>query len=150
MPMTEIQEPDNARLIRAMKMAARIRDDATRKKLYHAIISSKLWLAVSVPWSVTEPLATEDLESAGDLQGRPSAAVFTCREYALKWREDHEQFVLVDATDLFSALIKTRIGSVQINPAGPTGGELYRHEVETIAEGGRILRLRAQAADAVH
>jgi len=148
--MSDIQEPDNVRLIRAMKMAARVRNDASRQKLYHAIVASNLWLAVKAPWSSETPLATEDIESAGDLQGRPSAAVFTSREYATKWRAEHQDFILMDGTDLFGALIKTTIGSVQINPAGPVGGELYRHEVETIAEGGRILRLRAQAASTSH
>lgn len=148
--MSDIQEPDNARLIRAMKMAARVRNDANRKKLYHAIVASNLWLALRTPWNGETPLASEDIESAGDLQGRPSAAVFTCKEYATKWRAEHKDFVLLDGTDLFGALILTTIGSVQINPAGPVGGELYRHEVETIAEGGRILRLRAQAGGTSH
>lgn len=148
--MTDTQEPDNARLIRAMKMAARVRNDANRKKLYHAIVASRLWLAVRTPWNTKTPLATEVIESAGDLQGRPCAAVFTCKEYAAKWRADHENFVLLNGTDLFGALIQTKIGSVQINPAGPVGGELYRHEVETIAEGARILRLRAQANSTTH
>jgi hypothetical protein len=148
--MTDTQEPDNARLIRAMKMAARVRNDANRKKLYHAIVASHLWLAVRTPWNTETPLATEAIESAGDLQGRPSAAVFTCKEYGAKWRAEHENFVLLNGTDLFGALIQTEIGSVQINPAGPVGGELYRHEVETIAEGGRILRLREQANPTTH
>jgi hypothetical protein len=148
--MSDTPEPDNARLIRAMKMAARVRSDSNRKRLYHALVGSELWFAVTGGWTAENPLATENVVCAGEINGRRSAAVFTSRENATKWREEHQEYVLMNGTDLFGALIQTKVGSVQINPAGPIGGELYRHEVETIAEGGRILRLRAEAAASVH
>ena len=107
-------------------------------------------MAVQGGWTGEGPLATENVVCAGELHGRPSAAVFTSREHASTWRAEHEEYVLMNGTDLFAALVRTRIGSVQINPAGPIGGELYRHEVETVAEGGRILRLRAEAESSVH
>ena len=72
------------------------------------------------------------------------------KEVSNNFNKTAEEYVLMNGTDLFAALIRTRIGSVQINPAGPIGGELYRHEVETVAEGGRILRLRAEAESSVH
>ena len=148
--MSDTPDPDNARLIRAMKMAARLRDDSSRKRLYHALVSGELWFAVQGGWNASTPLTDENIVCAGELHGRPSAALFTAKEYALKWRAEHKEYVLMNGTDLFGALIQTKVGSVQINPAGPVGGELYRHEVETIAEGGRILRLRAEAAASVH
>ncbi len=148
--MSDTPKPDNARLVRAMKMAARVRSDSNRKRLYHALVSSELWFAVQGGWTGEGTLQTEHVVCAGELHGRPSAAIFTSRENAEKWRADHQEFVLMNGTDLFGALIQTTISSVQINPAGPVGGELYRHEVETIAEGGRILRLRAEAAASVH
>ena len=148
--MSDTPEPNNARLIRAMKMAARVRNDANRKRLYHALVGSELWFAVQGGWTGEEALTTENVVCAGDLDGRPSAALFTAKENAVKWRPEHTEYILMNGTDLFAALIQTKIGSVQINPAGPIGGELYRHEVETVAEGGRILRLRAEAAASVH
>ena len=148
--MSDTPKPENARLIRAMKMAARVRNDSNRKRLYHALVGSELWFAVQGGWTGEGALATENIVCAGELHGRPSAAVFTSKEFAKKWRAEHEEYVLMNGTDLFAALIETKVGSVQINPAGPIGGELYRHEVETIAEGGRILRLRAEAAASIH
>ena len=148
--MTDKPKTENARLIRAMKMVARVRNDANRKKLYHALVSSELWFAVQGGWNGEGPLTTENVVCAGEIHGRPSAALFTSKDNAQAWREEHEEFVLMNGTDLFGALIQTKIGSVQINPAGPIGGELYRHEVETVAEGGRILRLRAQAGTSIH
>ncbi len=148
--MSDTPEPDNAKLIRAMKMAARVRSDGNRKRIYHALVSSELWFAVQGGWTGETTLASENIVCAGELHGRPSAAIFTSKEYAKTWRADKDEYVLLNGNDLFLALIQTNVGSVQINPGGTIGGELYRHEVETIAEGGRILRLRAEAAASVH
>lgn len=144
--MGEAKGQGNAPLIRAMKMAARGRTDENRKKLYHTLISSELLLAVTGATNEDEPLGDEGFVQGDPLEGRPTALVFTSRANAKRWSDTHEHYFSLNGTDLFLALIETSVGAVTLNVAGPVGGELYRHELETIAEGGRVLRLRRQAA----
>ena len=128
----DLQNPD---LIEAMTQAARAKDPAiARGRLYSAVLAATLLLLVD------EDGAPVEVDS---LQGWPVFAAFT--DWAALRRLDPRgpRYAREPSRVLFPRLANLRLGSVLINPAGPTGGELYRNEVQTIA--GAVYRVAPRA-----
>lgn len=115
----------NPALIQAMNEAARSKDPGpARGRLYGAMLQATFLVLVDendVPVAIDE------------LQGWPVYGAFT--DWAALRRQDPRapRYGLVPGRALFPRLAAMRLGSLLINPAGPTGGELYRNEVQTIA-----------------
>ena len=99
--------------------------------MYMALLRASLY----VP---TEPESGGQLQArfAQDepLQGRPVFVAFTTRKALERWSADHDEHVMMKGTDLFPMLSTTKLGSVLINPKSDVGGELYRNEVQMLAD----------------
>ncbi|MCB9548313.1 MAG: SseB family protein [Myxococcales bacterium] len=126
---------ENAALLDRMRVAGRDRDTASRNRLYHGLVRARLLVTLAQP--ATGPDLA--LRPAGDLHGEPVAAVFTDWDTLLRFDPRGLPAAVVPGIELFPLLASRRFVSVLVNPMGTVGGELYRHEVETIAVGCRRL-----------
>lgn len=120
----------NPALIQTMTEAARAKDPAVaRGRLYGAMLQATFLVLMD---------ENDDPVQIDELQGWPVYAAFT--DWAALRRQDPRapRYGLVPGRALFPRLAAMPLGSLLINPAGPTGGELYRNEVQTIA--GAIYR----------
>lgn len=124
------EDVDNPRLRKSMRKVSRVRSHAARMELYQEMINATFLLVVENPgslkprgvdklgpWDVFAVFTDEDSMRSFDPRGVPVRRLY-----------GHE---------LFPLLMGTELGSLRINPDGDIGGELYRNEVETIANAVR-------------
>ncbi len=155
--MADAAEPADAQrdLIRAMRRLASERTPAARTRMYHCLMAAPLLV----------PLRDDEVGPPCDAEGfaivDPSlAGTFAVLE-SLAGESVFGAFVEVDALhrlrpgsasarlrgwQLFPLLAPLRPASLVLNRGGSAGGELYRHEIEMLAEAAH--RWRATAADA--
>ena len=69
----------------------------------------------------------------GTLGGAHTYAVFTSTAEADLWDPRGLEVALRPGWSIFPAISSLNPGSLQINPEGRLGGELYRNEVESLA-----------------
>lgn len=113
-------------LIARMTEAAKASDPAVgRTRLYRAMLEGALLLLVDEAGAPSP---------VGALGGMPVFATFS--DYAALRRHDPRApaHARLEGRALFPLLMTHGVGSLLINPAGPVGGELYRNEVQTIAD----------------
>jgi hypothetical protein len=115
--------PDNAPLADAMRACARDREMATRQALYRQLVRGTFLL----------PVDGGAPRVVGDLAGWPIFAVFTDHASYADWDPRLPAVDLMPGRALWGRLLAAGVGSVLINPGGRLGGELYRHEVESLA-----------------
>lgn len=115
--------PDNAPLHEAMRACARDREMSTRQALYRQLLRGSFLL----------PLEGSAPRVVGDLSGWPIFAVFTDRASFADWDPRLPAADLMPGRALWGRLLAAGVGSVLINPGGRVGGELFRHEVESLA-----------------
>ena len=118
---------NNKDLLKDMKRLSKQRQHSARIALYKTLLNSSLLLLVENE-NDSQPLQT------GTLAGFP---VFTCftdyesaRCYDPRVGSLHETF----AFQIFQNIWALNIGSLQINPKGDIGGDLYRNEIETLIQ----------------
>lgn len=131
---------DNAALHERMRAASEVRDLPTRNRLYHGLVRARFVVPLTTP-APTPGIGSElALRPAGELQGEPVVALFTDWEALVRFDPCGLPVAVLPGLDVFPVLASRRVASVLINPLGGLGGELYRHEIETIAEGCRRLQ----------
>ena len=117
-----------APLIAAMTDLSRERSAEARHIVYRRLLTTPLLVALSGK----APADELPLRAVGTLSGAPCAAVFT--DVASMQRHDPRLTThrVMPGRTLIPILVAQEIPSLLINPAGPTGGELYRNELQTI------------------
>ena len=131
-------DEENERLLTAMKNLARTRDEASRKQMYRALLAAELY----VPLTVHSEGAVETRFAQDEpLHGKPVYVVFTSLATLRRWQEEPGEHSVLKGDELFTLLAKSDIGSCLINPLHKIRGELYRHEVQMLAEA--VTRLKA-------
>lgn len=126
----DLADLDNAALWAAMRTASRDRSQESRLALYRALINATFLLAVASPGS-EEPLC---LEMMGPW---PVFAAFTDATSLRAHDPRGLPRQRLYGHELFPRLMRTPIGALKINPGGEVGGELYRNEIETLANAVR-------------
>jgi len=117
----------NPRLLEAMKAAAKKRDQSSRFALYRAFMASTLMV----------PLDDGQLEVVGDLGGFEVFGCFTDAQMAERYDPRGVELLHVRGRRLVNRLLERKVGSLLINPGGTIRGELYRTELESIANAMR-------------
>lgn len=121
-------DTENPALIDAIRALSRARDPRTRNAMYRQMLRATFLLPVD---DAGAPVAF------GELQGFPVFGVFS-DPAALRWWDPIRAGVEhVPGRRLFPMLARTGLGSVLINPEGRVGGELYRNEVQMLADAAR-------------
>ena len=131
-------ESNTERLLKAMKTLARKRDEPSRKAMYRALLNAELFIPL-----VAEGGGSLETRFAQDepLHGRPVYVVFTSLKTLRGWHEEGAEHTTLKGDELFTLLAQSDIGSCLINPEHNIRGELYRHEVQMLAEA--VTRLKA-------
>ncbi len=144
--MSELLE--NHKLRSAMRALAKHRDWEHRKALYFALLESHVWTAVQQDTEVEpDALPSADALFAVDtLQNRPVYAIYTNEAQSQKG-DDPPRAIRVPMARHLGVLLSTNAASLRIDPHGKVGGELYRHELEMVAEGARRMAIRDAAAE---
>ncbi|MEL6342729.1 MAG: SseB family protein [Myxococcota bacterium] len=123
----DVLDVENPRLSMAMRKVSKVRTHNARMELYQEMINATFLMVVESagglkpkvidhmgPWEVFAVFTDED-----------SIRLYDPRGVAVRKLYGHE---------LFPLLMGTQLGSLKINPNGNIGGELYRNEVQTIAD----------------
>ncbi len=134
----------------AMQRASRDRSMATRHALYHRLLAARFDVPLrdddvdDVPAADDGDIVLDARRFAvvEDLHGEAVIAAFTEPAALAKRHPGGVRCARVVGWRLFPLLHELRLGSLRINPGGRFGGELYRHEIETLAEA--VSRLRGQ------
>ena len=122
---------ENRPLHDAMQKLARKRDDASRKFVYRSLLRAQLYIP-TVGDGTGDGI--EIFAQDEPLQGLPVYVVFTTLDALRRWHGDGGAFTTMDGTALFPILHGANAGSVVINPKSNLRGELYRNEIEVLAE----------------
>ena len=117
----------NPRLVEAMKAAAKSRDQSSRFALYRALMAS----------TVMVPLEEGEFKVIGDLGGFEVFGCFTDAPMAERFDPRGVELLHVRGRRLVNRLLERKVGSLLINPGGTIRGELYRTELESIANAMR-------------
>jgi hypothetical protein len=127
---------DDAHLVEAMTHLSRARDARARNKVYLALCRAHLVLPLADGAADDDPIPRE-IERLVD---QPVAAVFTDWDTLDAFAPRGLPTVVLQGFDIFPLLDAHRVASVQINPRGRVGGELYRNEIQTITDGIKRIR----------
>jgi len=114
----------NPGLDNAVRAVAKQRLPALRQALYHQLLLSDLLLLVD---EEDTPIVV------GDVSGWPTFAVFSDNSALRMWDPRGGRTRIALGRTLFPSLMRHHFGSVLLNPHGRLGGELYRNEVEALA-----------------
>ncbi|MCB9526385.1 MAG: SseB family protein [Myxococcales bacterium] len=133
----EVDPTENPRVIELMTALSRDRDMKTRRRLWMALVNAT-WL---VPLTRAVDAEAVGLGGAlplrvlGELAGGEVVGAFTDFGHLLGHDPRPRPYVRVHGKVLFPALAARKVASLLLNPGQGVRGELYRHEIETLAEG---------------
>jgi len=123
----DLEQTANPKLIEAMRMMAKKRDHKLRTSLYRALLDSKLLLLLTDSNSDT-PL------KVGELMRFDVYAAFTSWDALRRFEPRGGAYAVIQGRRLFGRLLQHNVGSLLIDPKSSVGGELYRNELETLAD----------------
>ncbi|MBD89703.1 MAG: hypothetical protein CL940_05170 [Deltaproteobacteria bacterium] len=128
----------NELLLKAMTKLARKRDEASRKSMYMVLLRATLCVPTE-----DDPDEAEGERFAQEepLHGRDVYAAFTSLDELSRWRPESADHTTMTGAELVTILATCDFASLVINPGGDVRGELYKHEVQMLAEA--VPRLRA-------
>jgi hypothetical protein len=118
---------ENPPLVEAMLASAKTKDGAARQAVYRAMLRA----------SFLVPMQGDAPRVVGDLSGWDCYAGFTDARSLERWAGRPVDYRIIKGRALFPLLARLRTGSLLVNPGGAVGGELYRNEVEAIANAVR-------------
>ena len=116
---------ENPKLIEAIRKLSKQRDGASRQAMYRQMIRATFLLPVD---------ETGAPVPMGELMGFPVFGVFTDADCLFGWDPRVTRYERLHGRVLFPRMARTGLGSLLINPKGKVGGELYRNEVEMLAD----------------
>lgn len=117
----------NPPLVAAMRASAKTRDGAARQTLYRALVRARFLV----------PMDGDAPRVVGEISGWDSYAAFSDAQSLDRWAGRPVEYRIIKGRALFPLLMQRRTGSLLVNPGGAVGGELYRNEVEAIANAVR-------------
>ena len=117
----------NKTLLQSMKRMSKSKQHSLRIELYKALLNSTLLLLTSED-NPSQPLQTDSI------MNYPVYTCFTDYESARCYDPRVGQLSELFAYQIFNQVWDLNVGSLQINPKGDIGGELYRNEIETLIQ----------------
>lgn len=135
----EDEHPDNDDLVDAMRGVATNRSGEARHRMYNELVNSTLLIPVN-PDAKEHDDTGDDFLVVDTLDGHPVFLAFSDWESLRRWNPRGWSYLPLHGSEFFELCLERDLGSVQINPRGEVGGELYRHEVEMLVEGVRTYR----------
>jgi len=135
--------PANDDLVEAMRRLATTRDHGDRIQLYNTLVNATLL----VPFAPAAPDSADGPDAWCELDGDPSKpvfAAFTDWPHLRMWSLEFTEYQPLHGAEFLEEIIATPAAGLRINPSGEVGGELFRHELETIVKGIRQWRGRAR------
>lgn len=136
---TQEHHPDNDELVASMRNLAEQRSSEARHRMYTELVNATLLIPVR-PEAPEEVQSGEDFLVTDTLEGHPVFLAFSDWDSLRRWNPRGWSYVPLHGSEFFELTLERDLGSVQINPRGEVGGELYRHEVEMLVEGVRNYR----------
>lgn len=126
----------------AMQRASRDRSMTARHALYHRLLAARFEVPLRDDDDDDVPVADDGdivldprrFAVVEDLHGDAVVAAFTEPATLASRHPGGARCARVVGWRLFPLLHQLRLGSLRINPGGRFGGELYRHEIETLAD----------------
>jgi hypothetical protein len=111
--------------------------------MYQALLNSTLILSTPQPpqgatregWSKARTGLSIQFHSIENSRKKPGMLTFTSVENLRRWKKEESPFLALGAKDILALALKSDMDSIIINPAGPTGGELTRPEIQILSEG---------------
>lgn len=127
------EHPQNPELVEAMTaLASDNGSEQARHRMYNALLNAT-FLVPLAPDVEDDADAGEEFLVLERLDGRPVYGVFTDWSSLQLWNPRTCPYVPVHGSELFQLAHDLSLAMLQINPRGNTGGQLYPHEVETLA-----------------
>jgi len=138
------EERSNELLLKAMVKLAKRRDEASRKSMYMALLQATLYVPTE-----DDPDEDEGHRFAHDepLHGKVVYAAFTSLDELRRWRPESEAHTTMTGAELMEVLAMSVFASCMLNPGGDVRGELYKHEVEMLAQAAGRLRARRRSKE---
>lgn len=141
--MDHNESPTNPELIDAMAGVAHNDNGQTRRVLYEALMNSTLLVPTSGEGDDDPQPGWHELAEDTQLQfvvltnpqGQTALPVFTDEEALRLWQPEGTPYVAFPAPDLFGMALQNNADALVVNVAGPTGGEITRHELSVLAQG---------------
>lgn len=127
------RSPVNPELVSALYGVVRQDIPETRAALYAALLESTLILPTAESFVATG--ASLRLLAGEDQTGATVLFAFTDEDAVLKWAAEGADYVALRAPALFALAAQQQVAAVVINPAGPVGGRVPRHEFAPLAQG---------------
>lgn len=142
-------KPDNRALVAQIKRLVLKRDMESRRLVYQSIVQGVFYLPVQTdntphcppqpaPWKLSD-------------NGRPVWAIFSSADNLPK--DAAKAYILVSGIRLVQAAHAHDIGGLLLNPGLEFGGELYRHELDSLGDYLRTLgmmKFETKTSGAVH
>ncbi len=116
---------DDGPVVEAMRRLSKERSHQARSGVYLALVRARLLVAHG----------PEGPSAVGQMGEMPVGAVFTDWDTLEAYDPRGLPFEAMAGTDAFPLLLASGMASVQVNPHGRVGGELFRNELMTICEG---------------
>lgn len=135
----EEEHPENEELVDSMRAVASTRSGESRHRMYTELVNATLIIPID-PDAGDEADEGEDFLVTDTLDGHPVFLAFSDWESLRRWSPKGWSYMPMHGSEFFELALDRDLGSVQINPRGAVGGELYRHEVEMLVEGVRNYR----------
>ena len=126
-----MSDDENARLLRAMTILARKRDEPSRKTMYRALLSARLYVPTEPD---TDAVGSSHFAQDEPLHGRCVYVAFTSLADLERWRPESTEHTVMTGREFFPVLAQSDLGSCLINPKGDVRGELYAHEVVMLSD----------------
>ena len=116
---------DNSRLLGAIRDVAKDQAGSARNRLYQRLLDAELLLLMD---------ADKRPRKIEELCGFPVYAAFTDAETLWAFDPRSPACLAIPGRALFPMLMEHNVGSLMINRGGKLGGELYRNELEMLAQ----------------
>ncbi len=123
---------DNQELLESIRKLAKTREFEDRRVVYQNIINGWFYLPIR---SEEDTLDFPEVHAwPHEFHNRPVWAAFTDLEALRDFRHEPEPYIKISGIRLVQAAVAEGLGALKINPRSRVGGELYAHELDTLAE----------------
>jgi hypothetical protein len=138
------KSPANPKLDKAMAALAKGEDPKLRREMYLALLDSTLILSTpqrpdaarkKAGWVKADGNIAIQFHSIQNARQKPAMLAFTSVDSLLRWKKESGEYLALRAREVFALALKSEMDSIQVNAAGPVGGELTRPEIQILSEG---------------
>ena len=133
---------ENHDLVKAIRDMTLNNVPYNRQKVYRSFLKGSFIIPTPPHPDVKEPrlvYVTEekkiDVIAGKNSEGEPVLFVFTDMESLYAWKPGGCGYIVMDAPGILGFTIDSKFSMIVINPAGPTGMELTRNEINMLREG---------------